>query len=182
MIFLFTATMCTSDDQNSVSKLEWREFISEEANLKVRVPCSPERTVKTFQEEPEPIRIYSFSCEGDGNKFLISFKNHMYEFNKEKVVEELEQFDEFLRQQHGNEIKTLKGETINKNGLPIRITEINFQNGNRIKRIFTKNELGSFDAMVGIFRKAGQRDNQFEAYFENVANPFIESFQVIERK
>ena len=187
LITFFVFLICSCSSQDKIPNLNWKEFVSEETGIKIKTPCEPTKSVKSFQEKPRPIRVFSFGCEIDsGNKFLFDLKEHMDEFDKNKISEQLKYFEESFSSKtmidtfnlNTEDIKSVTGEDIKRNGFQARLSEVKFSNGNRIKHIAIINERGTYNAMVGISRKSHQSDEQFEKYYQNIANTFIESFQL----
>lgn len=81
--------------QTQTINLTWIEFSSAETGIKVNVPCQPDKNIKVFQEEPKPIRVFTFDCKvKDGIKYLFDLKEYMDDFDENKISERLKYFEE----------------------------------------------------------------------------------------
>ncbi len=168
--------------QNSKPELKWEKFESSESGMKAEMPCQPKKYFKSFQDNPRPIHVYSFDCEVNGIKFLISSKNYMDDFD-EKSFQKVFESNEFILKTQFGEIKefTEKKDFLT-NGFKSKYYEVIPKLGGKIKSLMVVNKTRAYSTWVGVIPEKAKEVENKNIDFEKIGNTFIKSFQILDEK
>lgn len=81
---------------------EWIKVESSDAGFEALFPCEPEISKKLFQKEPKEANAFSYKCNFKGINFSVSLPERFEEFDPNKVEEQLDGVEGFLRQSIGS--------------------------------------------------------------------------------
>lgn len=159
---------------------KWREFHSSDARIKASVPCDVAKTVKSFQVEPRPIKVYGFECKIDGFSFLISVKNHMDAFNPNTVANAFESNEFILKNMFGEIEKSDLREGQTPEGFLSRDSDVRLIGGGRVRSLVVVNEFATYEALVGITQDDLRTVSEKKLDFDSLADRYVRSIQIKE--
>lgn len=180
ILILFALFTISCEGQKTDLKLQWRDFESKEAGVKVSLPCEPTKNFNSIQDEPRPIYLYEFSCEIEGMTFLLSSKHHSQEFNEKTFSRTFEIEEELLKTIFG-EVNTFNEKSdFLANGFVSKYYEVRPKKGGTVNKIVVLSKIRSYTALFGIMPKNERKIRESKIDFESISKKFIDSFQVIE--
>src|SRR5258708_32842923 len=101
---------------------KWIDFESDDARIRASLLCAPKESVKSFQDQPRPIHVYSFECASNGIRFLLSVENHQNDFNSKTIDESFESNEFLLKSMFGEVEKFSARKTLQRTDLCLEIT------------------------------------------------------------
>lgn len=181
LIFIILSVLTIScQAQKSDLDLKWREFEFKEAGIKVSLPCDPEKYFKSFQDEPRPIHVYSFSCEIKGMKFLISSQHYMDKFEENTFDKTFESHETNLKTIFGSIEDFNEKRDFKTSGFNSKFYEVKPESGGKINNLFVVSESRFYDAMFGILPESEKQIKESKIDYESISKKFTDSFQIIE--
>lgn len=160
---------------------QWRNFESKEAAIKVSLPCDPEKSFKSFQDEPRPIHNFGFSCEVQGMRFLISSTDYMENFNERTFKQTFNANESNLKSMFGAIESTEKKENFLTSGFSSKYYEITPKVGGKIKSLIVVSENRFYTAMFGVTPENEKKLKGSKVDYDELSKKFIDSFQIIEK-
>lgn len=176
-LFVFFSVSC----QGQKSDLQWKDFESKDAGMKINIPCEPKKFFKSFQDNPRHIHVYDFSCETEGIKFLVSSKNYMDDFNDKTFKQTFDAIESGYKTMFGEVENFNDKDVLLANGFPSRSYGIKYKNGAKIKSLVILNQERSYTILVGMPRDNERKLKESKISFDEVSKKFIESFQILDK-
>jgi hypothetical protein len=177
LLFTFIFFIISCQAQNEVS-LPWKEFESIESSMRVQIPCEPKKYFKSFQDQPRPIHVYSFNCEVNGLKFLISSKHYMDEFNDKTFKQTFDAHESNLKTMFGEVESFNERKDFLTNGFDSKYYQVKLKSGAKINQLVVVSKTRSYDAMFVVTPEKAKESN---TNYEKIGERFIDSFQVLEK-
>lgn len=176
LIGMFTVA-CSS--QNKQEKSTWEDFVSKQANFKVKVPCKLQETIEPARNQPPRSgKSYNHFCINDENKIYLSFTEYLTAGDKEQTLQNLPYIPGDLKATFPN-IETIDTEKIIINGNVGNISDNKLSNKDKVKSFNLVGERGFYNAVIYIPRKINQTDNDFGNYYKSITERIVESFEII---
>lgn len=98
LLMVFTASLsCSAQTRDKARGV--RTFSA--AGFKAAFPCEPKEGIETFQEEPRPARLFSYTCVDRNIKYSISLPERFENFDETKTKEQLDGIEKTLRETAG---------------------------------------------------------------------------------
>lgn len=137
---------------------------------------------KFFQEKPRPIRVFSYECEFEGIKYLASLKEHMDEFDKKRVPQQLMAKEDYLPElfkEKKLEVVFFKKEDSQRDGFPVRTFEAEIGGKDLWRELTLVNTKGVFNLTTVLIVLKGNRGGiEMENNFSNQPQKFFDSFHL----
>ena len=177
ILLLFSCSIISCKAQKKETPLQWKDFESKEAGIKVQIPCEPKKYFKSFQEQPRPIHVYNFNCEIEGLKFLISSKHYLDDFNN-TFKQTFDAVESNLKTMFG-EIKSFnERKDFQTNGFESKYYQVKLNSGAKINQLIVVSKTRSYDAMFAVLPDKAKESN---TDYEKIGKQFIDSFQLLEK-
>lgn len=162
-------------------ELKWTDFGSNSAGIRASLLCTPKEAVKSFQDQPRPINVYSFDCEFGGIRFLLSVKNHQNDFNAKTINESFESNEFLLKSMFGEVEKFSARKDFTTNGFASRDYEMELKGGGKVRSLIVVNEFATYSALIGVTSDNHEIMAQKKLDFKNISDKFIGSVEILKK-
>lgn len=98
LLFLFCSLLGACNAQTTSDNSEWKYFDFREAGFRIKFPCEPSSSVRTFQKIPKLARVFAYECVKHGVKFSVSLPERFGELDESKAKDSLDSVEKMLRE------------------------------------------------------------------------------------
>ena len=160
---------------------KWSDFESKDGGIRASLLCTPKERIKSFQDQPRPIHIYSYECESNGIRFLLSVKNHQNDFNAKTIDESFESNEFLLKSMFGEVEKFSARKDFTTNGFASRDYDMELKAGGKVRALIGVNEFATYEALIGVTQDNLEIIVQKKLDFKSISDKFIGSVEILKK-
>ena len=173
--------MISCYSQMPKNKFDWIDFESEQANIKVKVPCELKEREDTSKQKIPSNNSFNYSCLTSDFRILVMLTESSSKDSKIMNLNNLRYMPDDLKGVFPN-ITSVETKEIVRNGDEGRLSEYLLSNNDRIKKLILINDRGIYNIMIYVPRYRDQQESDFENYYKSLTEPIIESFEIVSKK
>lgn len=166
--------------QTQTRNFEWKEYIFDDAGVKVMLPCEMKRELVVLQNKPRLVRTFGFKCDSNDVTFVIELSENFGELDNSQMQQKLKDEENNLK-----EIVGQKNNFESKNFLyqgKLNASILDITNLTTFwRQVNVVNARGVYRALIFFREQEGESKKDFENEFENTSKKFFDSFQIFEK-